>query len=65
MFTPGRIAFAIIFAVAFIIFMIISYRKDAKNHEAYYKNAAKKVLIYGTIAIVVFVGLRYLTSILF
>ena len=52
MFTPGRIAFAIVFAVAFVILMVISYRKDAKNHEAYYKNAAKKVALYGTIVIV-------------
>ena len=65
MFTPGRIAFAIIFAVAFVILMVISYRKDAKNHEAYYKNAAKKVALYGTIVIVLFLGLKYLTSVLF
>lgn len=65
MFTPGRIAFAIVFAVAFVILMVISYRKDAKNHEAYYKNAAKKVALYGTIAIVLFMGFRYLTSALF
>ena len=65
MFTPGRIAFAIVFAVAFVILMVISYRKDAKNHEAYYKNAAKKVALYGTIAIVLFIGFRYLTSVLF
>ena len=65
MFTPGRIAFAIIFAVAFVILMVISYKKDAKNHEAYYKNAAKKVALYGTIVIVLFMGFRYLTSVLF
>lgn len=65
MFTPGRIAFAIVFAVAFVILMVISYRKDAKNHEAYYKNAAKKVALYGTIVIVLFMGFRYLTSVLF
>ena len=65
MFTPGRIAFATVFAVAFIILMVISYRKDAKNHEAYYKNAAKKVALYGTIVIVLFLGFKYLTSVLF
>ena len=65
MFTPGRIAFAIVFAVAFVILMVISYKKDAKNHEAYYKNAAKKVALYGTIVIVLFMGFRYLTSVLF
>ena len=65
MFTPGRIAFAIVFAVAFVILMVISYRKDAKNHEAYYKNAAKKVALYGTIVIILFLGFKYLTSVLF
>lgn len=65
MFTTGRIIFAALFVVAFVAFMIISYKKDAKNHKTYYKNASKKVLIYGTIAIVVFVGLRYLTAVIF
>ena len=62
MFTTGRIIFAIIFIIAFIIFMIISYKKDAKNHEVYYKNAAKKVAIYGTLAILIFVALRLVTA---
>lgn len=62
MFTPGRIAFAIVFAIAFIIFMVISYRKDSGNHQSYYKGTAKKVAIYGTIAIVVFVALRFLIA---
>ena len=62
MFTKGRIIFAIIFIIAFIIFMVISYKKDAKNHEGYYKNAAIKVAIYGTIAIFIFVALRFMTA---
>ena len=62
MFTTGRIIFAIIFIIAFIIFMVISYKKDAKNHEVYYKNAAKKVAIYGTLAISIFVALRLVTA---
>ena len=62
MFTTGRIIFAIIFIIAFIIFMVISYKKDAKNHEIYYKNAAKKVAIYGTLAILIFVALRLVTA---
>jgi cytochrome bd-type quinol oxidase subunit 1 len=65
MFTTGRIIFASLFVVAFVIFMVISYRKDARNHKTYYKNAAKKVAIYGTIAIVLFVALRYLTAVVF
>ena len=62
MFTTGRIIFAIIFIIAVIIFMGISYKKDAKNHEVYYKNAAKKVAIYGTLAILIFVALRLVTA---
>ena len=50
MFTPGRIAFAIVFAVAFVILMVISYRKDAKNHDII--KMLPKVALYGTIAIV-------------
>lgn len=62
MFTKGRIIFAIIFVITFIFFMILSYKKDAKNHEVYYKNAAKKVAIYGTLAIIIFVALRFMTA---
>ena len=60
--TKGRIIFAIIFIIAFVIFMVISYKKDSKNHQAYYKDAAKKVAIYGTIAIIIFVALRLVTA---
>ena len=62
MFTKGRIIFAIIFIIALVIFMIISYKKDSKNHQAYYKDAAKTVAIYGTIAIIIFVALRLVTA---
>ena len=62
MFTTGRIIFAIIFIIAFVIFMVISYKKDSKNHKVYYKDAAIKVAIYGTIAIIIFVALRLVTA---
>lgn len=65
MFTTGRIIFIAFFVIAFVILMIISYKKDAKNHQSYYKNTAKKVAIYGTIAIFVFLGLRFLTAYFF
>lgn len=61
-FTTGRIIFMIFFIVAFISLMIYSYRKDIKNHERYYKNAGKKVLIYGSIIVVVFIAIRYFTG---
>lgn len=59
-FTTGRIVFMIFFVIAFIALMIYSYRKDIKNHDRYYKGAGKKVLIYGSIIIVVFVAIRFL-----
>lgn len=62
MFTTGRIIFVIFFVIAFVTLMVLSYKKDAKNHEVYYKNAAKKVAIYGFLIIVVFVAFRYFTS---
>lgn len=38
MFTPGQIKFSIFFIVAFVIVLIIVYRKDLKLHRVYYKN---------------------------
>jgi hypothetical protein len=37
MFSRGQLIFAAIFAVAFIILMVFSYRKDVKLHKLYYK----------------------------
>lgn len=61
-FTTGRIIFMIFFIIAFIALMIYSYRKDIKNHERYYKNAGKKVLIYGGLIVVFFMAIRYFTG---
>ena len=61
-FTTGRIIFMIFFITAFIALMIYSYKKDIKNHERYYKNAGKKVLIYGGLIIAVFVAIRLLAG---
>ena len=38
MFSKGQVVFGILFAIAFIIFIIWSYRKDLKLHKIYYKN---------------------------
>ncbi|MEO9571386.1 MAG: hypothetical protein ABJH82_09060 [Polaribacter sp.] len=59
-FTTGRIIFMLLFVLAFVALMVYSYRKDIKSHNRYYKGAGKKVLIYGTIVIVVFVAIRFL-----
>ncbi|WP_243456751.1 hypothetical protein [Polaribacter batillariae] len=52
----------IFFILAFVALMIYSYRKDIKNHERYYKNAGKKVLIYGSLIIAIFVAIRFLAG---
>jgi hypothetical protein len=52
MFSTGQWIFSIFFVIAFIIIMVISYRKDLKLHEKYYK---RSYLIL--IGFLVFVGL--------
>lgn len=37
MFSNGQLVFAGLFAIAFIIIMIISYKKDNKTHKKQYK----------------------------
>ncbi|WP_226742840.1 hypothetical protein [Polaribacter gangjinensis] len=59
-FSTGRIIFIIFFVIAFSAVLVWSYKKDTKNHERYYKNAGKKVAIYGGIIIAIFVALRIL-----
>jgi len=36
MFSRGQLIFAVLFALAFIILMVWSYRKDIKLHQIYY-----------------------------
>jgi preprotein translocase subunit YajC len=61
-FTTGRIIFMIFFMVSFIALMIYSYRKDLSNHKRYYKNAGKKVLIYGGLTVIIFMAIRFFTA---
>jgi hypothetical protein len=37
MFTKGQWVFGILFAIAFVIVMIYTYRKDLKLHRKHYK----------------------------
>lgn len=55
MFTPGRIVFTVIFIIAFVLILILSYKKDASWHKIHYKNS---VLIL--VGFLVFVALLYL-----
>lgn len=60
MFTTGRIIFASLFVIAFIILMFFSYKKDAKNNKKYYQNAA----IYVAIGIATVIALLFLSKLL-
>ncbi len=55
MFSTGQLIFAIIFVVAFSIFMVISYRKDTKLHQKNYKGS-----VWVLISFVVFIIMLFL-----
>jgi len=38
-FTTGRIIFVSLFIIAFVSFMIYSYRKDIQTHKKHYKGS--------------------------
>lgn len=59
-FTTGRIVFASLFVIAFVIMMIYSYKKDAKNNQKHYQNGA----LYVAIGIVATIGLLFLSKFL-
>ncbi len=60
MFTTGRIVFASLFVLAFIILMYFSYKKDAKNNKKHYQNGA----LYVAIGIAVVIALLFLSKLL-
>lgn len=59
MFSKGQLIFAAFFVVAFILLMILSYQKDAKNHQLFYKGTAKKVGFWMFIIIGTFLLFRF------
>ena len=56
MFTTGRIIFSLLFVIAFVTYMIISYKKDATNNKKYYKNGAVQVALI-LIILIILLGL--------
>ncbi len=58
MFTTGRIVFTCLFIIAFVGYMIFSYKKDAKNNKIHYQNSA----MYVAIGILVVIGLLFLSK---
>jgi len=46
MFSQGQIIFGVLFAIAFIIILIYTYRKDFKLHKRYYKGTIWVLLAF-------------------
>ncbi|PKP25348.1 MAG: hypothetical protein CVU03_08325 [Bacteroidetes bacterium HGW-Bacteroidetes-2] len=40
MFSQGQLIFAVLFFIAFVILIILSYKKDRVLHKKYYKGSA-------------------------
>ncbi len=54
MFSKGQIIFSIFFIIAFIVIMIITYKKDKKTHNKHYKGSKWIVLFF-----ILFVGFLF------
>ena len=54
MFSTGQMIFAGVFLIAFVIIMILSYRKDTRLHKKYYKGS-----IYVLIGFILFILLLF------
>jgi hypothetical protein len=59
MFTTGKIIFALVFALAFILFMVWSYRKDHSVTSSYYKNTSKTFLFILLVFTVLFLFVKF------
>lgn len=55
MFSPGQLVFALLFFIAFVIAMVISYRKDFNIHEKYYKGNFKILIGFFVFIVLLFV----------
>jgi membrane protein YdbS with pleckstrin-like domain len=53
--TTGHWIFAAFFMVAFIAFLIWSYRKDAAIHRMYYTKGARVLLVIVVVIFVLFI----------
>lgn len=58
MFSQGQVIFGILFAIVFIITIVISYRKDANLHKIFYKGNYKIL-----VGFLVFIGMLFLIKI--
>jgi hypothetical protein len=55
MFSTAQLVFALLFFIVFVVAMIISYRKDVKIHEIYYKGNFKVLIGFFAFIVLLFV----------
>ncbi|MGO4822003.1 MULTISPECIES: hypothetical protein [unclassified Flavobacterium] len=60
MFSQGQLLFAGCFFIAFVIAMIVAYRKDIKIHKEFYKGNYKIL-----IGFLIFIGILFLIKVFF
>ena len=58
MFSTGQIIFAILFFVAFVIFVSFSYKKDRKLHRKEYKGSFWVLIGFIAFVLILF-GIKY------
>ncbi|RDI06987.1 hypothetical protein DEU42_11386 [Flavobacterium sp. AG291] len=55
MFTTGQLVFAVLFFIAFVITMVVMYRKDLITHKKYYKGTYKILLGFLSFIAILFI----------
>jgi short subunit fatty acids transporter len=55
MFSTAQLVFALLFFIVFVVAMVISYRKDVKIHEIYYKGNFKVLIGFFAFIVLLFV----------
>lgn len=55
MFSTGQLVFALLFFIAFVVAMVISYRKDVKIHQKYYSGNFKVLIGFFAFIVLLFV----------
>lgn len=56
--TTGHWIFAAIFAVAFVIFLIWSYRKDAARHAKYEMSSYGIIMLFAVLLLIIYIFKR-------
>ncbi|MBS1634842.1 MAG: hypothetical protein JST26_02895 [Bacteroidetes bacterium] len=59
MFTTGKIIFAIIFIIGFILAMVWSFKKDGKINAQHYKNTSKTFILILLVFIALFLFVKF------